>query len=1162
MDEQGSNKSAHAKREEEILAFWKEKDIFEKSLNKEAPKGEYTFFDGPPFATGTPHYGHILAGTMKDVIPRYKTMQGYKVKRRWGWDCHGLPVENLVEKELGLKSKKDIVDYSIGRFNEAARKSVMRYADEWRKVVPRLGRWVDMDHDYRTMDATYTETVWWIFKQLYNKDLIYKGFKSMNLCPHCETTLSNFEVAQGYKDIIDISVTVKFQVRKYASTQGESQDVFLLAWTTTPWTLPGNVALAVNPEVEYVKVKIEDSFYILAKSRLNILKDKKYEIAETIKGVKLIDLEYEPLFDYYSKDSKLKNRENGWKIYGANFVTTVDGTGIVHIAPAFGSDDYDLLLKYNLPFIQHVAVDGTFKKEVTDFAGMKVKPIDTDEDKSSHQKADIEILKWLVNKGQLFEKEKIVHSYPHCWRCYTPLLNYAASSWFVKVTSFKDKLVKVNEKIDWIPEEVGKYRFGNWLSEARDWAISRTRFWGAPIPVWEEKNKNDCDKYFVFGSVDDLKKYSKSKNTYYVMRHGEAENNTLEVLSGIPSVPHHLTKHGNEQVIRTAQSLKGIKFDAVFVSPFVRTLDTANILMNTLGLSNDIIHIDDRIRELGTGDWNGRKIGDFINEFKHDERFDRGPEGGENYTEIKKRMGDFLYDLESKYEDKTILVITHETPLFLLVAAARGLNRKEALCLRGEKDFIDNAGILKLDFCPIPHNAEYELDLHRPFIDDIGLKTPEGNDLIRVSDVFDCWFESGSMPYGEAHYPFDNKDFEPKSLIFGKSKGFPADFIAEGLDQTRGWFYSMLVLGVALFGKTPYKKVLVNGLVLAEDGQKMSKSKKNFPDPMQIVDKYGADSLRFYLMSSPVVRAQDLCFSEKGVDEVTKKVVNRLLNVVAFYEMYANGIKTEILESKPKSSNILDSWIICRLNEIVASVTNGLEVGELDRASRPIIDFIDDLSTWYLRRSRDRFKKEGKDKEDALFTTRYLLLNLAKIMAPFVPFLAEYVYQNVRGVKESVHLEEWPNNKAVDSKLLDDMKIVRAISREGLEARMSAKINVRQPLKELKSKNANLKNLNIQFVELIRDEVNVKEVAFDGSIEKNVELDFNITPKLKEEGELRELIRKIQDLRKEKSLVIGDTAMLIVNNELKELVSKNEEVIKKVTNLKNIEFGDRFELKV
>ncbi|MFA6295201.1 MAG: class I tRNA ligase family protein [Candidatus Paceibacterota bacterium] len=1205
-DKDVQEKTSHAEREERILAFWKEKGIFEKTLNKftgggtradssnaigtksESPKGSFTFYDGPPFATGTPHFGHILAGTIKDVIPRWKTMQGYSVRRRWGWDCHGLPVENLIEKELGLKSKKDIIDYGIGKFNEAARESVMCYADEWRKIIPRLGRWVDMDNDYRTMDATYTESVWWIFKNLYEKGLIYEGFKSMNLCPHCETTLSNFEVAQGYKDITDISVYVKFNLNLSAggkisnlknNAQNSDSNIYLLAWTTTPWTLPGNVALAVNPKIDYIKIRITEGDeqkkgqFIFAKERLSalamtILKDIKYEVIETIHGSKLIGMEYEPLFDYYSKDQSLKN---GWKIYGADFVTIEDGTGLVHIAPAFGSDDYEMLKKYGLPFVQHVSTDGKFKKEVIDFADMSVKPKDTDEDKNAHQKADIEVIKWLAHNNRLFDKEKLIHSYPHCWRCNTPLLNYAASSWFVNVPSIKDKLVAENNKVTWVPPEVGSARFGNWLEGARDWAISRSRFWGAPIPVWKEQiesvnNNKGKENYHVIGSVEDLSKYSQAKNTYYVIRHGEADNNVGGFISGEPDAPHHLTVNGKKQVNETAESLKNKHFDLIFVSPFVRTIETANILKEKLDWKQEQIHIDSRIRELDAGVWNGRKVSDFINEFKHEERFDRGPEGGETYSDIKKRVGDFIYDLENKYKGKNILIISHETPIFLLIAVANGLNKKQALDLRSEKELIGNARVLPLNFVPLPHNSDYELDLHRPYIDDLELKTENGNKLIRVPDVFDCWFESGSMPYGEAHYPFEKdadgkSQFDPTSGLFHKSHGYPADFIAEGLDQTRGWFYSMLVLGVALFGKSPFKKVIVNGLVLAEDGEKMSKSKKNFPDPMLIVNKYGADSLRFYLMSSPVVHGEDLCFSEKGVDEITKKVVNRFLNVVSFYEMYEDSAKGKTQNVKIKSENILDKWIITRLNELVSIVTDSLEKGELDRATRPFLDFTDDLSTWYLRRSRDRFKGEDEaDKNSALQTTHFVLNEVAKLLAPFMPFLAEDIYLRIGGDKESVHLEEWPVAGKIDTELLNKMKVVRDIASKGLEARMKVKINVRQPLSTLRVKERHI--LDNNSINLIKDEINIKNVVFGAEIESDIELDTTITPELKEEGDLRELLRKIQDMRKDKGLSVTDMATLIVTEDLREIISKNEEVIKKATKIRKIEFGIAMEIKV
>jgi isoleucyl-tRNA synthetase len=1161
-------KSKVAETEEKILAFWEKNNIFKKTLEQPSPKGNFVFYDGPPFATGEPHYGHVVPGTVKDVIPRFKTMQGYHVPRRWGWDCHGLPVENIVEKELKLSSKKDIIDYGIPNFNEKARGTVMRYADDWRKVIPRLGRWADMENDYRTMDSTYTESVWWAFSELYKKGLIYEGFKSMNLCPRCETTLSNFEVTQGYKDITDISVTVKFKIKNAPEILKIKDDVYILAWTTTPWTLPGNVALAVNTNIDYVKIETENIKIILAEARLSLVKTE-YKILEKIKGKDLVGISYEPVFDYYSNDNKLKNRENGWKVYGADFVTTEDGTGIVHIAPAFGADDYDLSLKYNLPFIQHVGTNGKFKDDFAlqadgkSFKGQDVKPKDTPEDKvnkiESHQKADIEIIKYLAHKGGLFQKEKLIHSYPHCWRCDTPLLNYASSSWFVKVTSLRDRLVSENKKVNWTPKEIGEGRFGNWLSGARDWAISRSRFWGAPLPVWREEKTDECR---VLSSVEDLKKYSKPKNLYYVIRHGEAENNTGMVISSLPTNLHHLTEKGKVQVKEATKWLKEKKIDLVFTSPFVRTKETADMIGKTLGLSQDNIIVDDRLSEVNTGDWNGKPFLDYLKAFDHVDRFTKTPENGENYADIKKRVGDFIYSLENKYSKKNILIVTHDTPVFLLTSVAGGLDREESIKIRGREDhYVDNAKPIKLDFHPLPHNSEYELDLHRPFIDDIELVSEKGNKMKRIPEVFDCWFESGSMPFGEAHYPFNKCNFNPRpgpfTKILGKTKGYPADFIAEGLDQTRGWFYSMLVLGVALFGKSPYKKVVVNGLVLAEDGQKMSKSKKNYPDIMYIINKYGADALRYYLMSSPIVHAQDLCFSEKGVDEVVKKHIGRLNNVVTFYEMYARdhvNKNKEIDTKKIPNNNILDQWITARLGELVKEVTENLEKYEIDKAIRPFADFIDDLSTWYLRRSRDRFKSDNV----ALVTTRIVLVELSKLLAPFMPFLAEDIYGRLKvyddKMKESVHMESWPKVEKFDKKIIESMHEVRRVASLGLEARMKVKINVRQPLSKLTIKT----NIPENMLDLIKDEVNVKEVLVDTKLVEEVVLDINITPELRDEGAVRELVRMIQDLRKEKGLTIQDRVTLVLDIEEKgkDLVLKNKSNISSTTLLKDIVFKD------
>ncbi len=1121
--EEGVVKSDVALREEAIQAFWEAHEIFNKSLETpagSAPKGDYVFYDGPPFATGLPHYGHILAGTIKDAIPRFWTMRGYRVRRKWGWDCHGLPLENLIEKQLGLANKREIEAYGIKNFNEAARAAVMEFADDWKKIVPRMGRWADMEHDYKTMDSTYTESVWWVFSELHKKGLVYEGFKSMHLCPRCGTTLSNFEVNLGYKDIKDVAVTVKLVLLDAA---GQKTDTSLLVWTTTPWTLPGNLAAAVNQEFVYAKVRMKtdrgEEFLILAQGRLAQLGDIEYEVVEQMPGSALVGRSYEPPFAYL-KDQTMEGKEQAWKIYHADYVELgEEGTGGVHLAPAYGEEDMVLAKEHGIPIFHHVDYEGRFKDFVTEFAGKLVKPKDDEKSDVSHLDTDIEIVKALKENGTLFKKENITHSYPHCWRDDTPLLNYATTSWFVQVTNFKDELVAANNEVQWVPDHVGQNRFGKWLEGARDWAISRQRYWGAPLPIW----KNELTgQYKVFGSLAELKAHvPKSGNTYLLMRHGEATSNLEMNISTSKEAHDPLTEKGVAQVRATAAGLKERSIDLIIHSGFMRTRQTAEIVAETLGLSSQHVIEDAQLAELQAGaDLEGKTWHDYQQLFASEEAaFTTTLPGRENRMDVVRRVGATLYALEKTYAGKTILIVGHASSLFGLRVAAAGYTAAEAARFKHERGFLNNAEVLELPFTPLPHNDDYTLDYHRPYIDDIELRDGDGSRLVRVPDVFDCWFESGSMPYGQQHYPFS---CDPEKFT---KEYFPAQFIAEGLDQTRGWFYSLIVLGTALFGKSPYENVIVNGLVLAEDGKKMSKSLRNYPDPMELADKVGVDSIRYYLLSAPIMRAEDLNFSEKEVLELQRKNIGRLHNVLAMYEMYQDGTK-----AASDSSQVLDRWIIARLNHLIAESTAGYEGYELDKATRPIADFIDDLSVWYLRRSRERLKGEDEaDKTLALATLRYTLRTLALIMAPAMPFYAEYLYRAVRDESEaeSVHLGAWPEAGAVDTELLLEMGRVREYVTLALEARTKSSIKVRQPLAALSLDS----EIAPSFALIIADEVNVKSVNYLAGQTERVVLDVQITPELKQEGAIREFIRGVQDLRKGAGLMPHDRIELIVETD-------------------------------
>ncbi len=1150
-------KSEVAIREEEILAFWNEHDIFNKTVATpagEAPAGDkvngearegapghFVFYDGPPFATGTPHYGHILAGTIKDAIPRFQTMNGKRVVRKWGWDCHGLPLENIIEKRLGLATKRDIEEMGVKKFNEAARGAVMEYADYWKEVVPRMGRFVDMEHDYKTMDSSYTESVWWSFSELNKKGLVYEGFKSMHLCPRCGTTLSNFEVNQGYKDIKDIAVTVKLPL---LDEQGNVTDTSLLVWTTTPWTLPGNMASAIHRDHVYAKLKIkntetknDEGYVIVAKERApHVLQGYEYEMVEEFKGEELIGRRYLPPFEYFQKQ-EFSHKENAWKIYHADYVELgEEGTGAVHIAPAYGEEDMELAKRENIPIMHHVDVDGRFKECVTDFAGELVKP--KDDEGVDHKDADIKVLKKLQEAGRVLRKETITHSYPHCWRCDTPLLNYATTSWFVRVTDLKDTLVEENAKVKWIPEHVGTNRFGKWLEGARDWAVSRQRYWGAPLPVWKNE---ETGEYKIFGSLKEIQEHvPRSNNVYRVMRHGESVFNTKGVLSSDVSVENGLTEKGRTQITEVLSSLREEAIDFIYYSPLQRTRETALIVAHDLGLSPEQCIADDRLREMNFGVFEGKQVGEYLAFFGSGyNRLVNRPEGGESWGDVKRRVGEFMYELEKKHAGKNILIVAHNGPLEMLRAVATGVPKDVlgGIIERDEYD-IGNAEVRELPFVPLPHNDDYELDFHRPYIDELELRDTDGARLVRVPDVFDCWFESGAMPYAQNHYPFENKEmFDP-----GKGKGYPAQFIAEGLDQTRGWFYSLIVLGTALFGKAPYEHVIVNGLTLAEDGKKMSKSLQNYPDPMELANRVGVDALRYYLLSSPVVRSEDLRISEKEVLEVQRKNIGRLHNVLAMYEMFAqDGVRAHA-----DSSHVLDRWIIARLNEGIAQSTEGYENYELDKAARPIEGLIDDISVWYLRRSRERLKNGNvEDKEATLATLRYILKNLALIMAPAMPFYAEYLFQRVKEESdaESVHLMKWPKGGDIDAVVLGEMSIVREFVTLALEARTRANIKVRQPLAILRT------NIELEpvYAVIVAEEINVKKIVYDASLTERVALDTTITSELKAEGNARELMRAIQDARKEMGLTPEDKVTLVVDENTKNLMGAFEGVVLQTT---------------
>lgn len=1103
MKEEENTKSEVAKREEEILKFWEENKIFEKSLGKKAPRGEFVFYEGPPTANGKPGIHHLVARAFKDAIPRYKTMQGFHVRRKAGWDTHGLPVELQVEKQLGLKSKKEIEEYGVAAFNQKCKESVWEYKEMWEKFTKRIGYWVDEKDAYITYKNEYIESVWNVLKKVSEKGLLYKDYKVVPWCPRCGTALSSHELAQGYETVKDLSVYAKFKIIGF-------EKAYFLAWTTTPWTLPGNVALAVGKDIVYVEVRVGEEILVLAKDRLSII-EGEYKIIAEHKGSEMVGMQYEPLYDFLSTEFGDKNKEvfeKAYKVYVADFVNTTDGTGIVHTAVMYGQDDFVLGTQVGLPKVHTVLDTGHFINEMGFLAGKFVKDEET----------TVSIIKDLAHRGLLFKKEKYEHTYPHCWRCKTPLIYYARDSWYIRMSELRDKLVKENEKINWEPAHFKEGRFGEWLREVKDWAISRERYWGTPLPVWQ----NQKGEISVIGSIADLKKHTKkSGNQYFVMRHGEAENNVLNIINSDLNNVYHLTEGGKEQAIKAGKDLKSKKIDLIFSSPFARCLETAEIIKRELNISSEIM-VDDRLRELK-----------FDEEFEN-KNFDSYRSGSrESYTDVTKRVGEFLYELEGKYKNRNILITTHGAGVIGLENVVGSIEKHE------KPKFAEPTN---LDFVPLPHNENYELDLHKPYIDEVELVDEDGNELKRTKEVMDVWFDSGAMPFAQDHYPWNEEKWH-----------YPADYIAEAVDQTRGWFYTLHAVGVLLGEGHAYKNVICLGHILDKDGKKMSKSVGNVVDPWLMIEKYGVDAIRLW-MYSVNQPGDSKNFDEKTVDELVKKVFNPITNVLAFYELYAIADS----QANTKSDQVLDRWILSRLNQLVGEGTQHLNRYKLFEATRLIRDFINDFSTWYVRRSRDRFKSEmQEDKNNALATTKFVLLELAKYLAPFAPFFAEDLYRKLRGDNdpESVHLCEWPKSGKVNEEILTNMEEVRRIVSLALEKRMTANIKVRQPLRELRVKSLELKGKE-EYLELIKDEVNVKEILFDQELETEVILNTEITPELQKEGNVRELVRAVQDLRKQKNLLPSESVILKIETDEagKKFVEESEKEIKKPTNVSDFVF--------
>jgi isoleucyl-tRNA synthetase len=1125
--EENKSKSEAALREEKVLEFWRANKIFEKSLEQTKKGKEFVYYDGPVTANSKPVLHTMVPFSFKDTIPRYRTMQGYHVRRKGGWDTHGLPVELQIEKKLDLKSKKEIEEYGIEAFNKLCKESVWEYIGLWKDFTSRMGYWADQENPYVTYHNDYIESVWNIVAEADKQKLLYKDYKVVPWCPRCGTALSSHELAQGYEEVKDLSLSAKFPIVGFPKA-------YFLAWTTTPWTLPGNIALAVGKDIVYVEAKVGEEILVLAKDRLSILPEG-YEIIAEHKGSEMAGMQYEPIFPFLKEilEKKGESVEKAFKVYVADFVNTTDGTGIVHTAVMYGQDDFELGTKVGLPKFHLVNPDGKFISGTGFLEGRYVR-----EEADGKPVLAVDIIKNLQERNLFFSKENYLHQYPHCWRCHTPLIYYARDSWYIRMSDpkIKNKLINENKKINWEPAHIKEGRFGEWLREIKDWAISRERYWGTPLPVWVAKD----GERLVVDSLATLKKYSKkSGNKYFVMRHGEAENNARGVYSSNQSI-NHLTEKGRDEVEVTAKHLKSKKVTKMFASPFLRTRETAELVADSIGYPRENIIFDQRIRELGFGDFSEKTTTEFWNYVNGQVwGFDSQIPGGESYQDGKNRLGEFLYEIDAKYKNETILIVSHGLACELIPAVIEGADKPHSFQIFTQKVTSSKPASLhrEHEFTPLPHNKDYELDFHRPYIDEVVLEK-NGKEFHRTKEVMDVWLDSGAMPFAQDHYPAGTK----KIL-------YPADFISEAIDQTRGWFYTLHAVGTIMGRGRAFQNVICLGHLLDKDGRKMSKSVGNVVDPWEVMNKYGADTLRLW-MYSVNQPGESKNFDEKTVQLLHSQVFGLLYNVLAFYELY----RDKTLEVKEvKSKNILDQWILARLNELIKLSTENLDNYKLLEPTRAMKELISDLSTWYLRRSRERIKEGDKDAKATLYL---VLKNIAKLLAPFAPFAAEDIWLRLRTAKdvESVHLASWPKAGKIDSKLITMMEQSRTIVSLILEQRQKKSIPVRQPLNQATIYSFSPFVLNL--IKIIQDETNIKNLNFIEKGDMRVEIDPNITPELKEEGTYRELLRAIQDMRKKMGLTPNEGISLTMQttDEGKNLVQKFENDLKKTALASLVEF--------